>query len=387
MHKTIIFIAAIFVISSSLFSQVAINSDGSSADSSAILDLKSNNRGLLPPRMSYEDLYEIPSPANGLIIYCTDCGDGELGAMAIYLGEQWYIFDISCLNPLSPDTAIHVPGSNQILWEWVSSAGAIGYKWNTTNNYSTAIDLDTVTSKTEYNLDCETSYSRYVWAYNACGHSDPTALTQSTLECWTCGESLNINHIAGPVAPVDKSTTYATITNIPGETSKCWITKNLGASNQPSSATDNTEAASGWYWQFNRMQGYKYEGSTRTPNTTWITEISEYLDWLTINDPCTIELGSGWRIPTDTEWTNVDDAGGWVNYTGPYNSDLTMHNAGRIDYSYGILMERGSKGFYWSSTQTGTVTLGQSLFFNSSNCYTTSNYVKAYGFSVRCIKD
>jgi len=32
--------------------QVGINEDGSSPDNSAILDIKSNTKGLLPPRMS-----------------------------------------------------------------------------------------------------------------------------------------------------------------------------------------------------------------------------------------------------------------------------------------------------------------------------------------------
>ena len=117
----------------------------------------------------------------------------------------------------------------------------------------------------------------------------------------------HINHVAsGGVAPVDKTVTYGTVTNIPGETSKCWITSNLGADHQATAVNDATEASAGWYWQFNRMQGYKHDGTTRTPNTTWITSINENLDWQAANDPCALELGNGWRIPTYTEWTNVD---------------------------------------------------------------------------------
>jgi len=37
------------------------------------------------------------------------------------------------------------------------------------------------------------------------------------------------------------------------------------------SATDNTDAAAGWYWQFNRKQGYK-TGPTPTWTITSITE-------------------------------------------------------------------------------------------------------------------
>ncbi len=30
--------------------------------------------------------------------------------------------------------------------------------------------------------------------------------------------------------------------------------------------------------------------------------IDENLDWQAANDPCTLELGNGWRLPTYTEW-------------------------------------------------------------------------------------
>ena len=83
---------------------------------------------------------------------------------------------------------------------------------------------------------------------------------------WQCGSSLIINHIAlGGVAPVNKTVTYGTTTNIPGEPTKCWITSNLGADHQAASVDDATEASAGWYWQFNREQGYKHVGSTLTP--------------------------------------------------------------------------------------------------------------------------
>ena len=44
-----------------------------------------------------------------------------------------------------------------------------------------------------------------------------------------CGSNITISHVAGAVAPVTKTTTYGTVTNIPGEPTKCWITSNLGA--------------------------------------------------------------------------------------------------------------------------------------------------------------
>ena len=201
---------------------------------------------------------------------------------------------------------------------------------------------------------------------------------------FSCGMPITISHVAGAVAPVSKTTTYGTVTNIPGELSKCWITSNLGSDHQATAVNDATEASAGWYWQFNRMQGYKHDGSTVTPAWT-ITWISENSDWLAANDPCTIELGSGWRLPTYTEYYNIDITGGWSNWNGPWNSALKMHAAGGLSNSNGSLFLRGSYGYYWSSTQDGNSN-GWNLYFYSGDC-SMDGYSKASGFSARCLRD
>jgi hypothetical protein len=148
------------------------------------------------------------------------------------------------------------------------------------------------------------------------------------LPVFSCGSSITINHVAGAVAPVNRTATYGTVGNILGEPSKCWITSNLGAIHQATALLiDGTEASAGWYWQFNRKQGYKQDSATVTPSWT-ITSIDENSDWLIENDPCNLELGQPWRIPTYTEWYNLDNAGGWNGWNGPWNCGLKLHGAG-----------------------------------------------------------
>jgi hypothetical protein len=53
-------------------SQVAINTDGSNPDNSAMLDVKSTTRGLLAPRMTLAQRNAIVSPATGLVIFQTN---------------------------------------------------------------------------------------------------------------------------------------------------------------------------------------------------------------------------------------------------------------------------------------------------------------------------
>jgi hypothetical protein len=203
---------------------------------------------------------------------------------------------------------------------------------------------------------------------------------------FTCGSSITVSHTAGNVSPVSKNVTYGTVTNIPGEPSKCWITSNLGSDHQANAKNDNSEGSAGWYWQFNRKQGYKHNGTTRTPNAVWIDAISENIDWQAGNDPCALLLGGGWRIPTKTEWQHVEESGNWSNCNDAFDSGLKLHAAGSLHNYYGSLQNRGSEGSYWSSTKKNA-TNGKFLFFNSSSSWVDDDGVRSNGFTLRCVLD
>lgn len=64
---------------------VAINNDGSQPAASAMLDIKSNSKGLLIPRMTAAERMAIASPATGLLVYQTD----GYGAFYYYGGNGW----------------------------------------------------------------------------------------------------------------------------------------------------------------------------------------------------------------------------------------------------------------------------------------------------------
>ncbi|MCX6266147.1 MAG: T9SS type A sorting domain-containing protein [Bacteroidetes bacterium] len=281
-------------------------------------------------------------------------------------------------------------GGGEVTNDGGASITARGVCWSTSPNPTTADSFtydDWGTGAFVSNLtDLIPGTPYYVRSYatNFIGTAYGNEVTFTTLPfSFTCGTSITINHVAGAVAPVNKTVTYGTVTNIPGAPSKCWITSNLGADHQATSKSDASEPSAGWYWQFNRKQGYKHTGSVRTPNTTWITSINENLSWQASNDPCALELGSGWRIPTNTEWTNVDAAGNWTDWNGPWNSALKMHAAGGLYYSSGALVSRGTWGGYWSST-SDLATHGYYLLFDNIESL-TYGYYKEYGYSLRCL--
>ena len=468
MKKFLLCIAMLLPGSNMLFSQLSISTDGCAPDSSAMLEVKSTEKGFLLPRMTVEQRNVIPNPANGLVVYCIDCG--LEGSLSVYSNGTWKTFshcfsgtpdagencttlgqiiwkweDVEnatgyrwsttnnyssamdlgmecsktesniacdssytryvwsynlCANsavtiltettygsaPCAPSSRSHVPTRTQITWKWTRVIGATGYKWNTTNDYCTAEDMETDSSKTETGLTCGTSYTCFAWAYTDCGNSTPVTLTKSTSACWVCGNSITKSHVVGPVAPVNKNVTYGTVTNVPGEPTKCWITRNLGASIQAASKSDTSEAAAGWYWQFNVPQGYKHTVTTRTPNTNWIAVLEEWTNWNAANDPCSIELGTEWHVPTATEWTNVDALGYWTGYESTFNSSLKIHPAGRLQSSDGTLYQRGTQGGYWSGSQFN-LTLSQCLYITSSSSCAMTPHLKTVGFPLRCIRN
>jgi hypothetical protein len=53
-------------------------------DLSAALDVSSSSKGFLPPRMTYNQRNAIANPAQGLVIYCTDCGE-----LQVFSGTVW----------------------------------------------------------------------------------------------------------------------------------------------------------------------------------------------------------------------------------------------------------------------------------------------------------
>jgi uncharacterized protein (TIGR02145 family) len=302
------------------------------------------------------------------------------------------------VSPPVPDNQI--ASQNQIIWKWLPELGATGYKWNTTNSYATAIDMGTVTTKTETGLISGTMYDRYVWSYNGCGYSAPMMLSQMTLE-WFCGDLFTDTR---------DGKTYNTVL-INGI--QCWFAQNLnvgtrisGSANQTNNSipekycyddSDANCAIYGGLYQWDEMMNYTTASNTFPSGRQGLCP-------------------GGWHVPSDAEWCQMEnmldftimdcsgtgqqgtDIGGILKETG--TSHWAFPNLGATNSSGFTALPGGSRisggafidladiGAFWSSAQ-GTATnnaYGRYIFANAQQDSRTAN-LKVNGQAVRCCKD
>jgi len=204
-----------------------------------------------------------------------------------------------------------------------------------------------------------------------------------------CGGSITFTYNGSSV-------TYGTVIS---QAHKCWLDRNLGASQVAITFDDST--AYGDLFQWGRaIDGHQLRTSTTTTTLSSsytpghgnfiITNISPY-DWLSpqngnlwqgsggINNPCP----TGWRLPTISEWNAEIAAGTWGNRDDAFISPLKLPAAGFRQYNTGNFGVVGTNGIYWSSSVGG---LGSySVLFGVSG-YNPVIDTRARGYSVRCIK-
>jgi hypothetical protein len=85
MNKIMIVFIFTFQLNICFSQSVSVNTDGTSADLSAILDVKSISKGMLIPRVTNAQKNAISSPATGLLVYQTDGSPG----FWFYNGATW----------------------------------------------------------------------------------------------------------------------------------------------------------------------------------------------------------------------------------------------------------------------------------------------------------
>ena len=84
-----LFMILLITATSTANGQVGINDDNSAPDPSAMLDVKSTSKGLLPPRMTMAQRDAMSVPLAGMIVWCSNCGCEASGELQVYNGSAW----------------------------------------------------------------------------------------------------------------------------------------------------------------------------------------------------------------------------------------------------------------------------------------------------------
>ena len=186
-------------------------------------------------------------------------------------------------------------------------------------------------------------------------------------------------------------------------------------------------------WFAENLKTSRYNDGTPIPNITGNTEWGDDTTgaWCHYDNDsdyeCTygklynwyaVETGklcpTGWHVPTDAEWTVLDDyltangykgkalksTYGWDDYDNDYGWDdyEGISGNGTDDYGwnglpggargdYGYFGSIGSGGMWWSSSQNATSDAWSRYLYNGSASVGSYIANKETGYSVRCIKD
>ncbi len=71
MKKLLVLPAVVVWFITASYAQVSVSNDNSLPDHSAMLEVKSFNKGVLISRLTHDSIAQITNPANGLLVFCT----------------------------------------------------------------------------------------------------------------------------------------------------------------------------------------------------------------------------------------------------------------------------------------------------------------------------
>lgn len=159
--RVLLFVAVLILATCSLTSQVAITTDGSDPDASAMLDVKSSSKGFLPPRMTLTQRSNISNPAVGLLVYQIDGSSGYY----YYDGTEW----VSLTSESTPESGTCIVST--------SSTPPNGYTYSG-NSYEVTNQWEIMESCiTPRYLGATCEYNGYIYIFGGLPFYEGSALT------------------------------------------------------------------------------------------------------------------------------------------------------------------------------------------------------------------
>ena len=108
----ILAISIVFLMQANVEAQVAINTDNSTADNSAMLEVKSSDKGILIPRLTTTQRNAISNPAKGLLVF-----DNDLNSFWFYDGSTWVGVGAAAAANMGIDKLVDADNDTKVLVE------------------------------------------------------------------------------------------------------------------------------------------------------------------------------------------------------------------------------------------------------------------------------
>lgn len=308
--------------------------------------------------------------------------------------SQSYFFDIAALPPPSPVGLYEISYESEINWNWSPVSNASGFRYNLTDNYHTSVDNGTKTSLILTGLDCETTYTLYVWAYNACGKSEALTMTAATGACtWTCGKDFIYHGRAYKTVKIADQCWFAENLNIGSrihgsldQNNNCFDIKKYCYSN----SDIECEIYGGLYKWHQAMCGDSVEGARgicppgwRIPTDEDFKELEKFLGMTQLSANST-----GWR-GTNQGSKLAGKSHLWIDGTLKFDLEFGSGEFDALPGGHmsptGVFIGNQFSGKWWTSSPDGNFVWKRRLSYNNTTVYRNTES-KNNAFYVRCVK-
>jgi uncharacterized protein (TIGR02145 family) len=375
-----------------VYPQTAVG--GSSPHTSAMLDIQSDSKGVLFPRMTSIQRNQIHRPASGLMIFNTEtiCLEINLGT-----ADTPYWQPIKCVGTISSLNCAGAIRKGEMQPNFQADGVSVIVPYSGGNGDGHSGQIVHSTGVTDYTATLAAgNFAAGIGTlvYQITGGLNSTSGTASfalNIGGQSCTLDLEVRSCSAKVSPTE---------------TKIFSCYNLGAYNTRADPFMPSYEINGGYWQWGRKaeaaagpSGNSLDSANAGAIAGWNTTIALSNAWedntKTDNDPCP----AGFRIPTITQWTGVrtnntlTNVGTtpWTSAATSYSSgimfgnDLFLPAAGYRAFNSGELFERGFYGGYRSSTWSATDRAWFMFFY--SNFQTNFDNNPTHGASLRCIAE
>ena len=380
-----------------------------SPDGSALLDLNSDSKGFLLPRLSASEIGAISNPADGLQAYNTDDGKIYVYVLASFIWKEVQYGNGEILSPANYTIGTGGACSN-------ITVNGFYFEGIAFDVYNTVTLDATVTTPGTWSISTNTVNG---YGFSGSGTFTTTGIIQITLNgTGTPTTAQTDNFIATPNISGGTCTFEVPVSSAPicgspivyaGQSyntvligGQCWMAENLNIGTMINGASTQTNNAI--------IEKYCYDNSTTNCDTYGgLYQWDEMMQYITTEGTQGV-CPTGWHVPTDADWCIMEnyvdvgtvsctsdfswrgtDAGSNLKETG---TSHWIQDLGATNTSGFTALPGGSDSFnnitfdayFWSSSSSGTFRYYRVLAYDQTQVW-RANTSNSAGYSVRCIKD